>query len=883
MRGLGVNISQSIGIDHVYRQPGLQNEYGPGTLPGYVGYGEQDEQGNYYRFSPQFYYNEEGDPTLINHPGGGLSYGPRFDGREIQDYDGNMVPYLPQEDNMLDAYETGLNSNTHVAVSGGNEKGNFYLSDSYSTRTGVLPNNSFDRNSVSLRAAYELAPWLRANGSISFTQSAARNARSDISELFFSGGFERIYNTDKFSQRQYWQAPHGGVPSTNYGDEYAYAPNRGLWFGFNTMDDARKETVVRPIVGLSMDLAPGITLGVEGSMNYYTIHYESKSLGSGFANEGGGYTLDHSRDVSRTGKITLNANRQISDDLSIQLLVGGEIWDQERSNSNVRTDGGLVVPGRFFIGNSRRDPIGTAGVSGTKQINSLYFLSSFGYKEQLFLDVTGRNDWSSALVYTNGTGNNSYFYPSVSTSWIFDETFELPQWVTFGKLRASWAQVGSDTDPYAINQGYGIGSYEMEGGNFVYHNSISTTLVDREIQPERKNSFEIGADVRLFDNRLGLDVAYYDETIKNQIGSVPIPYESGYNNLFTNIGTLSNYGVELSLTVDPIRTEDFRWRSIFNYWNNTTKVLDLHEDYGDYKTLGGDISYGNFRIGSVAFEGGEYGVLMSDSAKKLWQSTDANGNPIDDPRNGMPLLNYSDSRRGAAFVRSGTVEEVGKVQPDFEGSWNNEFTYKGLSLSILMDARIGGHIASYSSRYGTAYGYLDASLRGRAPEFGGVSWTSTYPDTQGQQFGDGIIPEGVFQSGQTVTTPNGAVVEVGGMTYQEAFDQGYVEPTHAGYYHYFSNSWGGGVVNDDWFTELTYVSLRNISIGYTFPRSISEKLNARNLYIGVNGRNLAYLYNSMPNNINPESFRGTTSSDSFRERSFTPYQASYTMTVSLDF
>lgn len=879
--GLGVTVRHSVGIDHVFKQPGLQNEFGPGTIPGYVSYGDQDEDGNYFRFSPQFFYNSDGDPSLIG--ANGLGYGPRFDGRPIEDYDGNMIPYSAQENNMKDAYETGVNNNTYVSVSGGNEKGSFYLSDSYSKRTGVMPNNSFERNAMAFRASYELAPWLRANGSISFTQSTALNARNDFSEVFASGGFNRLYNTKKYSQRQYWQAPHGGTPNNNFGDENAFAPNSGLWFGFNTQDNANKETVARPIVGLSADLTDWLTVSAEGSMNYYTTHFESKSLGSGFANEGGGYALNHSRDVSRTGKVTLNVNKDISEDLSMQLLLGGEIWDQEKSNSNVRTDGGLVVPGEFFMGNSMRDPIAVAAVSGTKQINSVYFLSSFGYKDQLFLDITGRNDWSSAMVYTNGTGNNSYFYPSVSSSWLFNETLNLPEWVTFGKLRASWAQVGSDTDPYAINEGYGIGSYELEGGNFVYHNSVSTTLVDRAIQPERKNSFEIGADVRLFNNRLGLDVAYYDETIKNQIGSVPIPYESGYSNLFTNIGTLTNYGIELSLTADPIRTEDFRWRTTFNYWRNTTKIRELHEDYGEYKTLGGDIAYGNFRVGSVGYEGGEYGVLMSDSAKKEWQSTDANGDPIDDPRNGMPLLNYNNANRGAYYIRSGTVEEVGKVQPDFEGSWNNEITYKGLTLSVLMDARIGGHIASYSSRYGTAYGLLETSLRGRDTDFGGESWTSGYPDTQGQQFSDGIIPEGVFQPGQTVTTPNGSEVEVGGMTYQEAYDQGHVEPTHAGYHHYFNNSWGSGVINDDWFTELKYVALRNVSLGYNLPKSFSERLNAKNLYVGINGRNLGYLYNSMPNDLNPESFRGTTSSDSFRERVFAPYLASYTMTVSLDF
>ena len=882
-KGLGVSVRQSVGVDYVFKQPGLQNEFGPGTLPGYVSYGEQKEDGSYYRFSPQFYYNSEGNPTLINHPGGGLSFGPRFDGRPIEDYDGTMIPYRAQNDNMKDAYETGWNHNTYVALQGGNEKGNFYLSDSYSERTGILPNNSFDRNTLSFRAAYNLAPWLRANGSVSFTQSKAKNARNDFSQSYFEGTFERIYNTEKYQERKYWQAPHGGLPSTNYGDEFAFAPGSGLWFGFFTGDDVQKETVVRPIVKLSADITDWMTLSVEGNMNYYGTRYESKSLGSGYANEGGGYTLNHSRDLTRNGKITLNMNRNITEDIGVNVLLGGELWDQERSYSNVRTDGGLIVPGRYFIQNSRRNPIGTAAVSATKQINSLYFLSSFDYKDQLFLDITGRNDWSSALVYSDGTGNYSYFYPSVSSSWIFDQTFDLPNWVTFGKLRASWAQVGSDTDPFSINRGYSIDSYEMPGGGFVNTNTVNTTSVDRSIEPERKNSFEVGADIRFFNNRIGLDVAYYDETINNQIGSIPIPRESGYGNLLTNIGSLSNYGLEVTLNVVPVKTNNFKWLSTFNYWRNTTKVRDLHEDYGEFKVLGGDIAYGNFRIGSVAFEGGEYGVLMSDSKAKTWQSTNENGDPIDDPRNGMPLLNYSDSRRGALFIRSGEPERVGKIQPDFEGSWSNEFTYKGLSLSFLLDARIGGHMGSYSSRYGTAYGYLDASLRGRDTDFGGVSWTSQYADTQGQQYTDGIIPEGVFQPGQMVTAPNGNSVNVGGMTFQEAYDQGLVEPTHAGFYHYFRNSWGNGVVNSDWFKELKYVAFRNISIGYNLPKSLSERLNAKNLYVGLNGRNLGYLYNSMPNDINPESFRGTTSSDSFRERAFAPYQASYTLTVSIDF
>ncbi|MFC4097295.1 SusC/RagA family TonB-linked outer membrane protein [Euzebyella saccharophila] len=882
-RGIGVSIKQSMGIDRVFKQPALQNEFGPGTLAGYVSYGDTNENGEFYRFdNSQFYYNEAGNPTLVNHGGGGLSYGPRFDGRMIEDYDGNLIPYTANENNMADVYDTGYNSNTSVALSGGNEKGNFYLSDSYNYRTGIMPDNSFRRNSLMFSGSYQLAPWLNANASISYVTSSSKNPRNDISQGFFDGTFERLYNTDKYTQNQYWQADHGGVPSANYGDSFINVPNRGLWFGYYNNDQINEEKVIRPVVRLTANVTDWFTVAAEGNLNQYNTRFENKELGSGYANEGGYYEVRHNEDITKMGKLTFNFTPKISENLTSQFIVGGEIWNREASYTRVRTDGGLIVPGKFFLENSKRVKLSEGGINSTKQINSLYFLSNFGYKDQLFLDITGRNDWSSSLVYTNGEGNYSYFYPSVSTSWVFSETFNTNNIFTFGKLRASWAQVGSDTSPYTLNRTYGLGTYQLED-SFIYLNSINTTLVDRGVEPEKKNSYEIGADLRFFNNRLGIDAAYYNETIENQIGEIPIPNVSGYNNLFTNIGTLSNYGVEISLNGTPVQTEDFSWNTTFNYWRNTTKIKELHEDVGEFKNLGGSITYGNFRIGSVGFEDGEYGVLYSDSSPKLYQATDEAGNPVDNPNNGKKVLVWSDSRRGAYYERSYEAEEIGKIQPDFEGSFNNEFLYKGLSLSVLLDARFGGHIASYSSRYGTAYGYLEKSLRGRDAEYGGISWTSQYGDTQGDTYNDGIIPDGVFADGQEVTAPDGSIVNVGGLTYQEAVDQGHVEPTHASFYNYFRNSWGQGVVNDDWFTELEYIAVRNISFGYQFPRAFTDKLGARNFYIGINARNLGYLHNTMPNDINPESFRGTSSSESFRERSFSPYVSSYTMTISVDF
>ena len=284
-KGLGVSVRQSIGIDHVYNQPDIQYEFGPGALAGYTSYGEKDESGNYYRFSnDQFYTNQDGVPTQINHPWEWAGYGPKYDGRQIVGYDGEMTTYSPAKDNLLDVYDLGVNSNTSVALKGGNDKGNFYLSNSYNHRTGTLPKNSFKRNSLLFSGSYKLSEWLRAEASISFTTSNARNPRGNVSQYFFDGSFANWYDVKKYKNRKYWQAEHGGVPSDKYGDKYANVPGRSLWFSYNMDNRESKEQVTRPIVRLTADITNWLSVTAEGNMNYYTRKLENKELGEGFLN-----------------------------------------------------------------------------------------------------------------------------------------------------------------------------------------------------------------------------------------------------------------------------------------------------------------------------------------------------------------------------------------------------------------------------------------------------------------------------------------------------------------------------------------------------------------------------------------------------------------------
>lgn len=864
-KGLGVSVSQTFGIEHVYDTPDLQNEFGEGVMPGFIDYGD-----NAYNTQQFYTTNVNGTemPSLI-HPWGGYSFGPRFDGREIQDYDGSITTYNARPDNMKEAFDLGFNSNTSVAIQGGNDKSQMYLSLSHNVRNGWYPRNDFSRDNVLLKGSTWLGSRLKLSASVAYTLSNPTNPIGNMAGIFPEGAVSRSYNTARY--RELYEADHGGVPNNNFNDALGNVPATATWFRIYNRDYDRQEETVRPIVNLTADITDWFNVTLEGNMNRYSYEYEAKELGEGYANEGGYYRIEHYQKNQSTGKLLLNFNKTFSD-FTASFTAGGEIFQTRSSRSALNTNGGLVVPGQYFIANSInmvQYPTGAdgVGISATKQINSLYFFLNTSWKSQLYLDITGRNDWSSALVYADGSGDYSYFYPSVSTSWVFSETFSLPSVFSFGRLRASYAQVGNDTNPYSINSAYGLQSM-IQGNGFAYRNYFSDlSLIDPNLQPERKSAIELGTEIGLVNDRITLDVAWYRENTRNQIIDIPAPEASGVVVQRINAGNIQNTGLEIALKTTPVMNENFRWNLNLNYWRNRNKIISLHPDVGDYTTLAGDPAYGNYRIGTVAWIGGAYGDLLSD----ILPATNEDGEKI---------LTWSDTRRGAYFQRSGQIQRIGNINPDFEGSVINEFSYKGFSLSALIDMRFGGYLASYNNRYGTAYGYMETSTVGLDEEHGGMTWTS---DFDGETYHDGVIPDGVFADGTVISQPNGEQQDVSGLSYQEAYDQGYVEPTHAAYHTYYSNSWGQGVINDSWFSEVNYVALRQLSIGYTFPSSMTEKLKINNLNVSLMGRNLAYLYNSLPNRLNPESTRGNRSDYSYFERSFMPYVASYAMTIRFNF
>ena len=888
-KGLGVSFTQTIGIDQVTSQPTLQNVFMEGYFSGYGNYFGCASNWDIHHMNVWADGHEGKVPSLLklyrDIGATGLAFGNRFDDYEqIEWYDGKLIPSQAYANNFKEAYNLGFNTNTNITVSGGNERSAIYASLSEKYSTGTLPNNSFNRFSTLIKASHKLNDAIDVEASINFTNSSPRNAQPNIGELFIDGTWDRTYNAKYF--RDKYKGPHGGLANSAYGDEWGSIPARSVWWNIWENETVQKETVIRPNLKLTVQLAPWLKWVTDGSFNYYYTRQESKQPDSGYANQGGGgyYGLSQRTQEQTNLNTNLIFDFKANEDWTIGGFLRGEYYNNYVFAVAAHTNGGLIVPNQYYISNSRNTVSGSGSISGTKTMLSLVGQATASYRDMLFLELTGRNDWSSALVYADKHGNYSYFYPSASASWLIHETFDLPKAISFFKLRASIAQVGNDTDPYSINSAYSVTQVNHDG-TAAYYETIPSSVKDSNIRPERKTSWEVGVDYRMFTNRLGVDLTFYKENTRDQIMSVSVPSASGISTAFINAGNIQNMGIELALNTVPVETRSFSWDVNFTFTKNWSKIVELSDLVASYIKLQGDPDYGNYRIGSVAKVGGTYGILMSDKAPMKDYTYDDEGNITGG--SGLPVLGNFQTSYGSAFIRrSGKVEEIGNSVPDFLGSINTQLRYKRFFVRATFDARFGGYVASYPSHYGTAYGYTETSLRGADAAHGGVTYTSRW---DGITYDDGIIPEGIFPTGTKIAQPSGDPYTVtsgptspNGETYKELYDKNVIDPSHASAWTYLTHSWGNGIVDDTWYTKLNYICFRDLSIGYTVSDRFAHALHAQGLSIQANAHNLCYLLNSMPNKENPESVRGTRASE-FRIRNLQGVTTYYTVTLNLRF
>ena len=889
-RGLGVSVTQTIGIDKVTSGPRFQNVFMEGYPAGYGNYFGCASQWDVHHMDVWADGHEGEIPSLLkiyrDIAGFGMSFGPRFDDyKQLEWVDGNFIDSKAKENNFVDAFNNGFNTNTNITLSGGNERSSIYASISEKYSTGTLPNNSFNRFSTLLKASHKLNDAIEVESSVTFTNSEPRNAQPNIGSYFMGEGeFDRTYDAKYF--RDKYKGDHGGLAQTSYGDKWGSIPGRGVWWSIWENETIQKETVVRPNLKVTIQLAPWLKWVTDGSYNYYYTRRESKTPDSGYANSsgGGGYSLSNSTQEQTNLNTNFLFDFQLNEDWQMGGFLRGEYFNNYEEATSAWTDGGLVVPNRYFLSNSRNPVKGSGSVSGTKRMLSIAGQLTASYRDLLFLELTGRNDWSSALIYADGHGNHSYFYPSFSASWLLHETFDMPKAISFWKLRASIAQVGNDTSPYTINTAYTISNFLHDSESGTNYMNIPGGVYDQNLKPERKTSCELGTDFRVLNNRIGLDFTFYKENTRDQIMSVSLPGASGVSSAFINAGNIQNMGIELALNTTPVETRDFAWDLNFTWTKNWSKIVELSDLVANYIALQGNADYGNYRIGSVAKVGGTYGILMSDSAPLKDITYDEDGNRTGG--SGLPVLyNWQRNYGTTLYRRSGKVEEVGNSVPDFLGSINTAIRFKRFQIRASFDARFGGYVASYPSHYGTAYGYMETSLEGADAAHGGVTYVSRW---DGITYDDGVIPEGIFPKGTNIPQPSGDPYTVGegqwgtGETFREVYEKGYVDPCHASSWTYFTHSWSNFALRDSWFTKLNYIAFRDLSVSYAIPDKWANAIKCQGVTLQANAHNLGYLLNSLPNKENPESVRGTAASE-FRIRNLQGVTTYFTFTINARF
>ncbi|MCF0179752.1 MAG: SusC/RagA family TonB-linked outer membrane protein, partial [Bacteroidales bacterium] len=878
-KGIGIDFNQTLGWDVVTGQPNLQNEYAESWF-------KCSSPTNPYNVNDLYWKNSDGYlsyKVLSNYGEMGTAFGPSFeyirqnakDGK-IEMYDGQLYDAAAYKNNFKDAYNTGFSTNTNVAIHGGNDNTTFYVSGSFRYNNGTLPNNDFRRLSLLAKGSHKITKNVELEASMTFTNSVPRNAQPNIGENFVNGTWDRMYDAKYY--RDKYKGEHGGLAQTSYGDQWGYVIGRGTWWSIWENDYRQNETVFRPNLKLTVQFTPWLKWVSEGSYNFYNVRKEGKYPGNGYKNEGGSYSTGQSRTEQINANTNLMFDYQFNEDWRVNGFLRYEFYNNRYSDISASTKGKFIVPNQYFLANGSEGYSASANISGTKTIQSVAFQAGVSWREQVFLDVTGRNDWSSSLVYADGHGTYSYFYPSVNGSWLITNTFreQFPEWLTFWKIRGSWAQVGNDTDAYAINTSYGLQSY-INGYGQAYATVIPDKIPSQDLKPERKNSWEIGTDVRFLNSRIGLDFTYYKENTTDQIMTVSIPNYSGYKSALINAGNIQNQGFEVALNTTPIQSKSWQWDLNFTWTKNMSKIVELSPLCADYIVLAGDPAYGNYRIGAVAKVGGTYGMLMSDSS------------PMYDQESGLPVLDmrYWNNYRTPLIKPTGQVQEVGNSVPDFLGGINTSLRWKNLTLSASFDMRFGGKVASYNSRYGTAYGYTEASLEGRGLNNGGIEYVSRY---DGLTYQDGMMPNAIVPTGTTFSGYNGGDYTVGsgkyssGETWQELYDKGVVDYVHAGGWWYMNDMWSqkANSLNDSWFTTLNYIAFRDLSLTYSFDSKIANKINCRRLSLTAQAHNLGYLLNTMPNGENPEAVAGTTTAE-FRIRQFSGVTTSFTFSINATF
>ena len=788
---LKVTFSSSVTFQSVNTSPDLQYVYGQGNTQDYYLYtgGTVD------------------DPTAITGLSGTCdinSFGPKMDGSLYYQYfnqdkgiggsfneDGTFLrektPFVSYGDWFKNFFETGYTVNNSLAVSGLlNKKNSIRLSLTDNRGTGITPGSDFESQSLALKMNNEFADWFTSEVSFNYR----RNFHDSIPTSSGYGSTSIMYslwnyapNIDMDWVKNYWQSGQEGVSQ----DAKLSGGKNNAYFVANECINSQDRYRFYGNVKLDFKLYKGLTLMVRGGFDSHNDFRVSRQAKSTQKRKQGWMREQSIENLQYTGDFLLRYQKRFSHDLHLTASFGGSMNYRQYAARAQMVDN-LIEPGVYSLINTSTELL-VRNSSWERQTNSLYGLVNLSWRNSLFLDVTGRNDWSSTLP----SDNRSYFYPSVSTSAVLNELFDFGYangLINLMKLRASWAQVGHDTSPHRIEQTY-VGT----GQPGALKNPSERRNIS--LRPEIVNSWEVGLDMKMFKKRLNLDVAYYNTVSKDILSQIPVSKATGVSYLFFNAGKIQNWGVEIAASGTLVKTSDIEFKLNANWSLNRNKVLELSEGIDVWQIA----SYGTYAY-MYATEGRSLTSMFGTRYKRAPEGSvavDASGNVTD--VSGQLVLNADGSPQ-----LDNEIVYIGDTAPKWKGGFGFSFSWKTLKLSARFDGKYGGQVWSYTNWVMNSRGKGVATLPGRDGE---------------------LKPDGVLMM------DNG--------TYKMFTDNVAVENISSYYYNLYQRE-----CTEANFVSTQYLRLREVRLEYSLPKRVLSRVKFLNsVTFAVFGNNL-YTWSDFP-------------------------------------
>lgn len=716
-KGLGVSVSSTVAFNDVFILPDYQNSYGGGAGTDWINQNMVDSLGE----TPIPDYGYDG------------SWGPALDGTQVRHWDswyeedadfGETRPWSATESDVSDFFQTGVTYSNNFAITGSSETSSFRMSYTNHKQTGVYENSSLDRNTLSFAGSSDISDKLSASVNMNYVQSVGQGRPltgygESVMSQFTQWGQRQLsmdrmrnYENADGSQRT-WNRNSVTDPTPHYWDN-------PFWERYKNVQDDQRDRVFGNMT-LNYKINDNLSFMGRALTDFYTDRRQERIAVGGVRESS--YS-EYTRQLQETNLDGyLNFNKEINSDLSVVGFVGVNRRIRNFKRLGAYTLGGLNTPGLYTIENGG-DGYQISDYEESKVINSVLASASFGYQNTLFIDVTGRNDWSSTLP----EANNSYFYPSATASYVFSELADIDA-LSFGKLRLGWAQVGNDTGPYQTGLTYGVNPNFGSGGSATVPNSQNNP----NLRPEKTTSLEIGTELSFFLDRLRIDATYYSNITEDLIFNVPVSAASGYTSTVLNAGKTQNRGIELAIAGTPIQTEDFRWDIGVNFAKNENELLELADGIENirYTSLFGVTLEARPGQPLGTFYG--YDFLYDDDGNKL---VDSDG----------------------YYLSTDEVVPIGDILADFTGGVYTDLAYKNLSFSALVDFQKGGSVHSYSNQWGKYSGTLAETAEDGIRE-------------------DGVVVEGMVaeqnSDGDWISTGNENTTTIGAQSHF-FYNQGYI-------------------------------------------------------------------------------------------------------------